>query len=169
MRRSEIGSPFVASLAERPYHSLGVLVGDGQEYAGRLVGNAASSLSLLKISHIETEAVCEFPPTQPEPLAEGGDPAGRRIIDDSTGQLRVATDVVENLAKRRFDVPSEFGAFHAHCPIVFFCNDFSILITQRPDRPSHSRVRRYFHRRQEAVCHSAPATGQHAYERAESP
>ena len=112
--------------------ALGVLVGDGQEYAGRLVTNAVSLLSLLKNSHIETESVCEFPPTQPEPLAEGGNPAGRRIIDDPTGQLRVATDVVENLAKRRFDVPSEFGAFHAHCPVVFFCSDFSLFVAQQP-------------------------------------
>ena len=107
-------------LAERPHHGLGVPVDDGQQNAGRPVGNAASLFPLLKSPHVETKTVGEFLPAQPKPLAEGDDPAGGRIVDDPAWQLLFTADMSENLAQRRFDVLPEFSAFRAHHPVVPF-------------------------------------------------
>lgn len=90
--------PFVATFAERLHHGLGVPVDDGQLNAGRLVGNAASLLPLPKSSYIETELVCKFLPAEVNPLAEGNNPAGDGINDGPIRQLRLVTDLGENLA-----------------------------------------------------------------------
>ena len=55
--------------------------------------------ALLKNSHIETDAVCEFLPAELSPLAEGDNPDGNGINDDPTRQLRLATDAVETLKR----------------------------------------------------------------------
>ena len=110
----------VAILTERLDHGLRVSVYDRQQNAGRSVRNPASLLPLLKGADIETETVGEFLTTQPEPLAEGDNPASGGIVDDPAWQLRLAADMGESLAQRRFDLPPEFGAFHCHCPVVPF-------------------------------------------------
>ena len=110
----------VAIFAERLDYGLRVSVYDGQQNAGRPVWNTASLLPLLKGAGIKTEAVREFLTTQPEPLTQSDDSAGRGIVDDPAWQLRLATDMSENLAQRRFDFPSELSAFRRHGHVVPF-------------------------------------------------
>ena len=126
-----------------------------------------SLLPLLKCSHIQIKSVCEILAYSAGTACGGRQSAWRRIIDDPTLQFRLAVDVGENLAKPRFDVPSELGEFHAHRPAVLYCSGFSILIARRPDRPRRSRVSWYFVERQGTAHHSIPATGHHANLRAE--
>lgn len=123
----------VAILAERLDHGLRVRVNDGQQNAGRPVGNPASLLPLLKGAGIETEAVSEFLTTPPEPLAQSDDPAR---------QLRLAADMRENLAQRRFDLPPEFGAFPRHGHVVLIVDrDLTHPRRERPSQPASERPR----------------------------
>ncbi len=121
-------SSTVSILAERLDHGVRVSVYDGQQNASRPVGNPASLFPLLKGADIETEAVGEFLTTQPEPLAQSDNSASRGVIDDPAWQLRLATDMGENLAQRRFDLPPKFGAFLYHCHVVPF-----LIATTRRD------------------------------------
>ena len=75
---------------------------------------------LLKSSHVKTEAVGELPTAQPETLAQRDNPAGGRIVDDPARQLRLAADMGECFAQRRFDLTSELCAFIRHQPVVPF-------------------------------------------------
>ncbi len=65
----------VAFLAERLDYRLDAPVNDGQQNAVCPVGSPQSMLPLLKGAGNETEAVGETLTTQPEPHAEGDDPA----------------------------------------------------------------------------------------------
>ena len=73
------------------------------------LGNTPTLFPLLNSPHVETEAFGELLTAQPKPLAEGDNPAGGRIVDDPAWQLRLAADMGENLAQRRFDLTSELG------------------------------------------------------------
>lgn len=101
----------VTFLAERPDHGLGVPVDDGEQHPSCPVGNTPTLFPLLNSPHVETEAFGELLTAQPKPLAEGDNPAW---------QLRLAADMGENLAQRRFDLTSELGAFTRHWPVVPF-------------------------------------------------
>ena len=127
----------VAILAERLDHRLRISVYDGQQNAGRPVGNPAPLLPLLKRAGIETEAVGEFLTAQPEPLAQSDNSAGRGIVDDPAWQLRSAADMRENLAQRRFDLPPEFSAFRRHGHVT----PFLIAATRRDSALASAGVR----------------------------
>ena len=86
----------------------------GEQYPCRPVGNTAALVPFLQSPHIETEPVGEFVPVQPQPLAECDNSVGGGIVDDPARQGRLAADMVENLAQRRFDFPCEFRAFAGH-------------------------------------------------------
>ena len=118
-------------LPERLDHGLRVSIYDGQQNAGRPVGNPASLLPLLKGTGIETEALGKFLTAQPEPFAQSHDPAGCGIVDNPAWQLRLAADMSENLAQRRFNLPPKFGAFPRHCHVV----PFLIAATRRDSVP----------------------------------
>jgi hypothetical protein len=105
-----------ATLAQCPDHSLRVTIDDGQQHPGCPIGNAPALFPFLKSPHIETEAIGELLPAQPQPLAERDNPTGGGIVDDPTRQTRLAANMGENLAQSRFDLTSEVGAFHRHFP-----------------------------------------------------
>ena len=106
--------PIAAILAQCPDHSLGVTIDDGQQHPGCPIGNAPALFPFLNSPHIETEAIGELLPAQPQPLAERDNPAGGGIVDDPTRQTRLAANMGQNLAQSRFDLTSEVGAFHRH-------------------------------------------------------
>ena len=107
-------SSIAGILAKCPDHRLRVMIDDGQQHPGCPIGNAPTLFPFLKSPHIETEAIGEPLPAQPQPLAERDNPAGGGIVDDPTRQTRLTTNMGENLAQSRFDLTSEVGAFHRH-------------------------------------------------------
>ena len=120
-------SSIAGILAKCPDHRLRVTIDDGQQHPGSPIGNASALFPFLKSPHIEPEAIGELLPAQPQPLAERDNPAGGGIVDDPTRQTRLATNMGENFAQRRFDLISEIGAFHRH----FLWYSFLIAATRR--------------------------------------
>ena len=105
-----------AILAQCPDHSFRVTIDDGQQHPGCPIGNAPALFPFLKCPHIETEAISELLPAQPQPLAERDNPYSGGIVDDPTRQTRLAANMGEYLTQSRFDLTSEVGTFHRHFP-----------------------------------------------------
>ena len=107
LRTRRTRSSIVAILAKCPDHGLRVTADDGQQHPGCPIGNAPALFPFLKSPHVETEAIGELLPAQPQPLAQPDDPAGDGIVDDPTRQTRLAANMGENLAQSRFDLTSD--------------------------------------------------------------
>ena len=138
-RRKETGRPALpAILAKRPDHSPGIVVDDGQQHTRGPVGSAAALFPLLNRARIEPEALRELLPAQPQPLAQGNDPFGGWIVDYPTSQARLAANMVENLAQRRFDLLPERASFTIHCPVSFL-----IAATRRESARTSAAVRSF--------------------------
>ena len=136
-RRHGITCRSGAILAESPYHGLGIPVNDREQHAGCAVGDAAPLFPILKSAHIQTEAVREVPPAQPQSLAKRDDASGGGVVDDPAGQRRVAPNMRENLVQRRFYLSPEFRTSGCHDPVV----SFLIAATRRDNALMSAAVR----------------------------